>query len=88
MRQPGVEAITRSGWYFSNKSEYSCGLYFVWARTKAWRAARLERRIRVASADGIQIPNRNFHVFSAQTSQRWLSMASVLIRHEPPMRRR
>ena len=37
---------------------------------------------------GIQIPKRNFHEFSAQTSQMWLSMASVLMRREPPTRRR
>ena len=59
-----------------------------WILTRNFRAKENVRKNRIASAAGIQIANRNFHEFSTHTSQMWLSMASVLMRHEPPTRRR
>ena len=90
MRQPGVEAMTMSGWYLSKRSVYSpgVGVKRFCIRIKSLRAKEKFRKRRIISAEGIQMPKRNFQPFSAQTSQMWLSMASVLMRREPPTRRR
>src|SRR5258706_13610287 len=90
IRQPGVEAITMSRWYLSNRSVYrpGVGVNRLCIRIKNLRAKEKFRRSRIISAEGSHIPKRNFQPFSAQTSQMWLSMASVLMRREPPTRRR